>query len=114
MEATSPNRSRHKLPVRSCPIASINDFLLSEKAVSPLARRHLTRPFDIEGQRGGWLCPRHGDSGANLAAFRTLLNDAKAVVTSLAIPISSGGNYVQRDASRSQYPSPPWANTRLR
>lgn len=27
------------------------------------------------------------------------LNDAEAVVTSLAIPILSGGNYVQRDAS---------------
>lgn len=34
------------------------------------------------------------------------VNDAEAVVTSLAIPISSGGNYVQYAASRSQYPPP--------
>ena len=31
-------------------------------------------------------------------------NEMEAVVTSLAIPISSGGNYVQNDTSRSQYP----------
>ncbi|KZC06534.1 hypothetical protein WN55_10445 [Dufourea novaeangliae] len=57
-------------------------------------------------QRG--LCPRPRQ--AILAAFSApTLNDAEAVVTSLAIPISSGGNYVQRDASRSQYPPSPIA-----
>lgn len=34
------------------------------------------------------------------------MNDVKATVTSLAIPISSSGNYVQYDESRSQYPIP--------
>lgn len=46
-----------------------------------------------------------GQPGAN-RGFRTRLNDAEMVVTSLAIPISSGGNYVQRGASPLSISSP--------